>query len=1038
MSKNVRVLALTTMALIFVFAYNNCSGFKPPKADFSLSSLVSENGQTVKSPFTINKLRLEVPISELSLAVSSQHLTTASLTASSNLSELQDLKLQMIADNKCLKTLSSQEISQLMGASVSFDYSKQSSKISIQSYPLTIHGSVTYSELETLSNTKPCIIGVTRNSVVQMTGSNLPAPLQNTAHLNYLKMDQALANYPADLQNSGDPVIVAVVDTGVDTDHPNLAPLIWTDKDGNRNFNFSRSTNIKDGNGHGTHVSGLALSMTDFNPKIAKIMAVKVLGDDGSGYSADVFNGIMFAIENGASVINLSLSGRNIGAPFEYIEASWRALNHNVLMVVAAGNNNERVVPLLISEDPNAPSLLNQGPWPSGLSPIAGLLNVGSIDTATGQRSSFSNYSTEGYVEISAPGCDLSSARPFNGLKSTVPGGQYNSFCGTSMASPIVAGASALLVKYYKNRNVFYTSRGLERELLDFGAKQFKTSEFNAELDPQALTQNLSGRAPASIPKENGPDLKDPYVQIVANLFTTYLLQNYTAEKLNYYVEQLKNNKKSLEWLAQQFIAQRPEGRLINAHYRSCTDLSILLHLGLTDQRVIESGYRNLCAMQNVSDSVVLHTILLSKDMFTRLDKLGLTQIPLFIMDEGKNVDGAAVSARKLIAMTIPKLLHRTTLMEDLMRFANQDPTTITEAIIAANAFISNEIFLLGLYSSILEKDVDNLQTYHRDEVLFWLNKLNTGTSRDSVRNDFLNSDEKFVIDQVKFYLGATPGYLGTVAFYFQQIQGGAMTRADVTAALLKRSGENPETAKVITAIYQKYFGRDPEKDGLNYWAIQSKSYSAIQLEAAIICGTAESEQPYVLKNTAQIARAFLTNNGFAIPNWLKATDTPNPPKNDTTAEAAIRAIYQKYFNRDADVDGLNYWLKNYSSRGAVQTEIDIIFGATGEGRTFMIQNRASEARMFLSRNNVAIPNWLNEGVITITNIYMKYFGRTPDTDGMNYWITQYSSRGPVQIEADILYGTHVSEQPYVLKNTAQLARSFLTAHGIPFPAWLQ
>ncbi len=1121
--KEMRFATLMSLALVLVFFYSNCSQFKstPSESDFSLSSLVSTNGLTVRSPFTLNKLRIEVPISGLSLAITSQHLTTANLTASSNLSEQQDLKLQMIADNKCLKTLSTLEVSQLLGSSVSFDYSKQSSKISIQSYPLTINGSVTYAELETLSNSKPCIIGVTRNTPVQTTGANLPAPLQNAAHLNYLKMDQALAAYPTDLQNSGEPVVIAVVDTGVDTDHPHLAPLIWSDKNGNRNFNFSKSTNMNDGNGHGTHVSGLALSMTDFNPKIAKIMAVKVLGDDGSGYSADVFNGIMFAIENGANVINLSLSGRNIGAPFEYIEASWRALNRNVLMVVAAGNNNESVVPLFFNEDPNGTTLLNQGPWPSGLSPIAGLINVGSIDASTGQRSSFSNYSHNGFVELSAPGCDLS-VRPFTGLKSTIPGGGYNSFCGTSMASPVVTGASALLIKYFKNRNINYTSRGIERELLDNGAKKFQTTEFLAELDAVALTQNLSNRAPASNPKENGPDLNDPYVQIVVNLFTTYLQQNYTIENLTYYVDQLKNNKKSIEWLAKEFIAGRPEKRIISTHNRSCSNLSALLHLGLSDRRVNENGYTTICETQNISDSKILHAILLSKDMFARLENLGLTHQALFTMDEGKNIDAMTYTSRKLISTTVATLLHRTVFMEDLMLFANQDPSTITQASIAANSSISNEIFLLGLYANILEKDIDNLQIYARDGVLFWLGKLNSGYSRESVQNDFLNSDEKFVIDQVKLYLGATPGYLGSVAYYLGQLQGGAMTRETLVAELQKRAGENPELASVIKSIYQKYFGRDPEAAGLSYWAFQYRTSGAMQLEANIIYGTSETDRVYVLNNTANVARAFLTSNGLSIPDWLKGSSS-QPPKNsaaeaviagiyqkyygrvpdapglnywilqyttvsavqleanilsgtsvtdrqyvlsntasiarafltnngiaipdwlkaktnnnaNSATEAAITAIYQKYFGHAPDTAGLNYWLGQYNTRGAVQTEIDIILSAGSVDRELMLQSRGDEARMFLSRNGILIPDWMNPAVIAITNIYMRYFGHAPDQAGLGYWVTQYSSRGAVQTEVDILYGAGAADRAYVLNNTAHIARAFLNTYGIPLPGWL-
>jgi thermitase len=221
-----------------------------------------------------------------------------------------------------------------------------------------------------------------------------------------------------DLHTGSASVIIAVIDTGVDLDHPDLQAKIVPGYDYVNSDPFP-----DDDHGHGTHVAGIAAAIGNNGVGIAgvswgaRIMPIKVLNASGGGTLFNVSQGIYYAVANGAKVINLSLGQPGTSYPctgFEAIrDAMQYALDNGRLVVVAAGNESASAV--------SCPAAYSQA------------MAVGSTDYSD-LRSWFSNY-----------GSDLDIAAPGSFIYSTYRNGGYTTLSGTSMATPHVAGLAALL-----------------------------------------------------------------------------------------------------------------------------------------------------------------------------------------------------------------------------------------------------------------------------------------------------------------------------------------------------------------------------------------------------------------------------------------------------------------------------------------------------------------------------------------------------------------------------------------------------------------
>ena len=236
---------------------------------------------------------------------------------------------------------------------------------------------------------------------------------------------------------------VAVIDSGVDLDHPDLAPNLWhnseekasngKDDDKNGYVDDYYGVDLDDGrgsgddeNGHGTHVAGIVGAVGDNGAGVAgvcwkaSILAVRFMDARGRGSTSAAVEAIEYSVREGARILNCSFGSSSESEALQ--DAVQYAKSKGALLVVAAGNDGDD-----IDRDPSYPAAFGDG----------NILTV-AASTADDRLASFSNYGDTN-VDVAAPG---------EGILSTYLDGGYKSLDGTSMAAPYAAGAAALLRKH--------------------------------------------------------------------------------------------------------------------------------------------------------------------------------------------------------------------------------------------------------------------------------------------------------------------------------------------------------------------------------------------------------------------------------------------------------------------------------------------------------------------------------------------------------------------------------------------------------------
>jgi len=223
--------------------------------------------------------------------------------------------------------------------------------------------------------------------------------------------------------STGSGVKVAVIDTGIDKDHPDLNVVGGVSFADRNPFVIKQTTKWDDDNGHGTHVAGTiaalnnSIGVVGAAPDVS-LYAVKVLNKDGSGYVSDIIAGIDWSVRENMDIASMSLGGPGYSQAFQ--DAINVSHDSGVLIIAAAGNEGDGNISTTEKSYP------------------AAYYNVVAV-AATDNSSNVAYFSNSGpYVDIAAPGV---------AIRSTWNDGLYNTISGTSMACPHVTGVAALVLE---------------------------------------------------------------------------------------------------------------------------------------------------------------------------------------------------------------------------------------------------------------------------------------------------------------------------------------------------------------------------------------------------------------------------------------------------------------------------------------------------------------------------------------------------------------------------------------------------------------
>lgn len=262
-------------------------------------------------------------------------------------------------------------------------------------------------------------------------------------------------------QQSAKPVktaLIAILDTGVDANHEDLAA----------NYKSLNKADDNDPRGHGTHCAGIAAAVTNngvgiasFSPgaSYVQVTSIKVLNASGMGTQKSIISGMIKAADSGADVISMSLGGlSNQSKERAYRKAVQYANEKGAIVVAAAGNANR-----------NAKNYVPAA--------VDGVISVSAVDNEL-RKAVFSNYITDLKRGVAAPGV---------GIYSTVPGNQYATYNGTSMATPYVAGLVALM----KSMNPGLTTDEVYHLLHTTGKATRQTDQTGRLIQPDRVLKQL-------------------------------------------------------------------------------------------------------------------------------------------------------------------------------------------------------------------------------------------------------------------------------------------------------------------------------------------------------------------------------------------------------------------------------------------------------------------------------------------------------------------------------------------------------------------
>lgn len=309
--------------------------------------------------------------------------------------------------------------------------------------------------------TEELLAELRKNSAVLSASPNYKIRLSRTPNDPYYTSGQqwgmTAVRAPAawDRSVGSTSVYAVVIDSGIRYDHPDLTANMGTDLEGNYGYDFHNGdTNPMDDNGHGTHVAGIigakgnnGIGVAGVNWNV-KLLAVKVLGSNGSGDIYNLVSGLEYVTDQKRRGLNIRVANMSLGvwlnssiandaAAINAMNTACEAVSsRGVMLTVASGNEYQDISNpggLFSNPDDLLADYRGKLPYPASFR-HANMITVTAINSSY-RRPDFANYSSR-YVHLAAPGV---------GIWSTYHNGGYTEMNGTSMATPYVAGAAALL-----------------------------------------------------------------------------------------------------------------------------------------------------------------------------------------------------------------------------------------------------------------------------------------------------------------------------------------------------------------------------------------------------------------------------------------------------------------------------------------------------------------------------------------------------------------------------------------------------------------
>lgn len=326
-----------------------------------------------------------------------------------------------------------------------------------------------------------------------------------------------------DIHTGSTTVVIAVIDSGVDTGHPDLAGKIVT------GYDFvANDSDPRDENGHGTHVAGIAAAITHNSVGVAgmswgaRIMPVRVLDASGSGTSSNIISAINWASSHGAKVLNLSLGGPYYSV---YVQnAVTAAHNAGSLVIAAMGNCRTAGGGCAVANPTSYPAAYN---------------NVMAVAaTGPGPTETYAYYSQYGsHCDIAAPGGAMTYLHDPNGIYSTMPTYtvdmtgdgfylNYDYLQGTSMAAPYVSGLAALIWSVAPSSTPAQVQQTMQNTAVDLGAAGWDVNYGHGRINALAALQSVT-LTPPVLSSISNPD-NDGNYQVswsAVSGATGYLLQ---------------------------------------------------------------------------------------------------------------------------------------------------------------------------------------------------------------------------------------------------------------------------------------------------------------------------------------------------------------------------------------------------------------------------------------------------------------------------------------------------------------------------------